>query len=55
MARPSGRARVAAIAESGAAGRKDMGKVMGLVKAEGRRPRRHGQVSELIKLKLASM
>ena len=44
-----------AIAESGAAGPKDMGKVMGLVKAKAQGRADMGKVSELIKLKLASM
>ena len=44
-----------AVAESGAAGPKDMGKVMGLVKAKAAGRADMGKVSELIKAKLASM
>jgi len=44
-----------AIAESGAAGPKDMGKVMGLVKAKAQGRADMGKVSELIKQKLAAM
>ena len=44
-----------AIAESGAAGPKDMGKVMGLAKAKAAGRADMGKVSELIKAKLASM
>jgi len=44
-----------AIAESGAAGPKDMGKVMGLVKAKAAGRADMGKVSELIKQKLAAL
>ena len=44
-----------AVSESGAAGPKDMGKVMGLVKAKAAGRADMGKVSELIKAKLASM
>jgi uncharacterized protein YqeY len=44
----------AAIAESGAAGPKDMGKVMGLAKAKAAGRADMGRVSELIKAKLAA-
>ena len=44
-----------AIAESGAAGPKDIGKVMGLVKAKAAGRADMGKASELIKAKLASM
>jgi len=44
-----------AIAESGAAGPKDMGKVMGLVKAKAAGRADMGKASELIKAKLAAM
>lgn len=44
----------AAIAESGAAGPKDMGKVMGLAKSKAAGRADMGRVSELIKAKLAA-
>jgi hypothetical protein len=44
----------AAIAESGAAGPKDMGKVMGLAKAKAAGRADMGKVSEIIKAKLAA-
>ena len=44
-----------AMAESGAQGPKDMGKVMGLVKAKAQGRADMGKVSELIKQKLAAM
>jgi hypothetical protein len=44
----------AAIAESGAAGPKDMGKVMGLAKAKAAGRADMGKVSEMIKAKLAA-
>jgi uncharacterized protein YqeY len=45
----------AAVAESGAAGPKDMGKVMGLAKAKAAGRADTGKVSELIKAKLAAL
>ena len=45
----------AAVAEAGATGPKDMGKVMGLAKAKAAGKADMGKVSELIKAKLASM
>jgi uncharacterized protein YqeY len=45
----------AAVAEAGATGPKDMGKVMGLAKAKAAGKADMGKVSELIKTKLASM
>ena len=44
-----------AVAETGASGPKDMGKVMGLAKAKAAGKADMGKVSELIKAKLASM
>jgi hypothetical protein len=44
-----------AIAESGAAGAKDMGKVMGLVKPKVAGRTDMGKLSELVKAKLAAM
>jgi uncharacterized protein YqeY len=45
----------AAVAESGATGPKDMGKVMGLAKAKAAGRADMGKVSELIKAKLAAL
>jgi uncharacterized protein YqeY len=45
----------AAVAESGATGPKDMGKVMGLVKARAAGRADMGKVSEIIKAKLAAL
>ena len=45
----------AAVAEAGATGPKDMGKVMGLAKAKAAGKADMGKVSELIKAKLASL